>query len=441
MLDLVLRNGWLIDPERLTMQPGSVGVKEGRIAAIYGIGAKLPEAERTVDLGGLAVSPGFIDVHAHLDGHMESGRRALLQGITTSFGGNCGLSPIDMEAFFDSQAEGFCVNQAEFVGHSFSLREEVGLKDAYRAATPAEIRQMEALARRAMEAGAWGVSFGLDYCPGCAFQGVEALGKLAAKMGGICPIHTRLFTMYDMYSISEAALLALNAGVQVQVSHLVYQYPLVHLLDEAFEMLEFAQDRGAHIACDSGMYTHFAAPLGSATFDLDNMEICDRKFDELLVSTGSHKGEWMTESLYRKLRKEAPGTEVVCFSGEDDAIAYAFTRDSSCPRPTPETTSPARATRRPPPASRCSSACSCAKSARWTGPRPSAARRSCPRRRWGSSARGASARGRTPTSSCSTPRPSMAAPTSPDWARPTRRRPASTASGSAAARPWRERRS
>ena len=331
LLDLVLRNGWLIDPERLTMQPGSVGVKEGRIAAIYGIGAKLPEAERTVDLGGLAVSPGFIDVHAHLDGHMESGRRALLQGITTSFGGNCGLSPIDMEAFFDSQSEGFCVNQAEFVGHSFSLREEVGLKDAYRAATPAEIRQMEALARRAMEAGAWGVSFGLDYCPGCAFQGVEALGKLAAKMGGICPIHTRLFTMYDMYSISEAALLALNAGVQVQVSHLVYQYPLVHLLDEAFEMLEFAQDRGAHIACDSGMYTHFAAPLGSATFDLDNMEICDWKFDELLVSTGPHKGEWMTESLYRKLRKEAPGTEVVCFSGEDDAIAYAFTRDYVMP--------------------------------------------------------------------------------------------------------------
>ena len=113
--------------------------------------------------------------------------------------------------------------------------------------------------------------------------------------------------------------------------YLVYQYPLVHLLDEAFEMLEFAQDRGAHIACDSGMYTHFAAPLGSATFDLDNMEICDWKFDELLVSTGPHKGEWMTESLYRKLRREAPGTEIVCFSGEDDAIAHAFTRDYVMP--------------------------------------------------------------------------------------------------------------
>ena len=236
-----------------------------------------------------------------------------------------------MESFFASQAGGYCVNQAEFVGHSFSLREAVGLRDAYRPASAAQIAQMESLARRALEAGAWGVSFGLDYCPGCAFQGVEALGRLAAKMGGLCPIHTRLFTMYDMYSISEAALLALNAGVQVQVSHLVYQYPLAHLLDEAFEMLEFAQRRGARIACDSGMYTHFAAPLGSATFDLDNMEICDWKFDELLVSTGPHKGEWMTEALYRKLRKEAPDTEVVCFSGEDDAVAYAFTRDYVMP--------------------------------------------------------------------------------------------------------------
>lgn len=327
MLDLILRDGWLIDPERLTMQPGSVGVKDGKIAAIYGMGASLPEAAEVVPLGGEAVCPGFIDVHAHLDGHVESGRRALLQGITTSFGGNCGLSPIDMSAFFDAQSQGFCVNQAEFVGHSFSLREAVGLHDVRKSASAEQIRQMQALARRAMENGAWGVSFGLDYCPGCDFHGVEALGRVAAEFGGICPIHTRLFTMFDMYSISEAALLALNCGVQVQVSHLVYQYPLVDLLEEAFEMIEFAHDRGARISCDSGMYTHFAAPLGSATFDPENIQLCGWNFDEFLVSTGPHKGQWMTEELYCRLRREAPETEIVCFSGEDAAIAHAFTRD------------------------------------------------------------------------------------------------------------------
>lgn len=327
MLDLVLSGGWIIDPERMEMRPGGLGVKDGRIACLLGVGGELPEAAEIIDLKGAAVAPGFIDVHAHLDGHQECGRRALLQGITTSFGGNCGLSPVDLEAFYESQKNGYYVNQCEFAGHSFSMREAVGLCDTHRAASARELAQMEEIARRAMDAGAWGVSFGLDYCPGCAFKEVLALGRLTAKYGGISPIHTRLFTMYDMYSISEAARLALETGVQVQVSHLVYQYPMNDLLDDAFEMIEFARSRGAHIYCDSGMYTNFAAPLGSATFDLENMECNDWKFSDLLVSTGEARGQRMTEALYHRLRRESPKTEVICFSGEQRAVPYAFSRD------------------------------------------------------------------------------------------------------------------
>ena len=326
LLDLVLDCGWIVDPEALTMRPGSLGVKDGKIAGVFAPGGA-PEAKERLDAAGMAVAPGFIDVHAHLDGHGECGRRALLQGITTSFGGNCGLSPEDMEAFFEEQRGGFCVNQAEFVGHSFTLREQVGLTDTRRRADRDQIRRMEELARRALDAGAWGVSFGLDYCPGCAFREVMALGKLAAEYRAVCPMHTRLFTMYDMYSISEAARLALDCGVQVQVSHLVYQYPMNELLDEAFEMIDFARDRGARILCDSGMYTHFAAPLGSATFDRENVELCDWKYEHMLVSTGPHKGRWMTEEMYHELRREAPGTEIVCFSGDERAVSHAFDRD------------------------------------------------------------------------------------------------------------------
>ena len=327
MLDIVLYGGWLIDPERLEMRPGGVGVKNGKIECVFGVGGKIPQAREQIDLHGAAVAPGFIDVHSHLDGHFECGRRALKQGITTTFGGNCGLSPIDMTAFFESQKGGFCVNQAMFVGHSFSLRENVGLHDTHQSASQAQIAQMERLADKAIDEGAFGVSFGLDYCPGCSFREVLALGRLTAKKGGIAPIHTRLFTMYDMYSISEAARLAMETGVQTQVSHLVYQYPMNDLLDDAFAMIEFAQDRGAHICCDSGMYTDFAAPLGSATFDLDNIEACDWKFSDFLVTTGEYKGARMDEALYRKLRKEQPGTEIVCFSGDEEAVAHAFSRD------------------------------------------------------------------------------------------------------------------
>lgn len=324
---MVLRGGWLIDPERMEMRPGGIGIRDGKIACLLGVSGAAPEAVEVIDLKGAAVAPGFIDVHSHLDGHDECGRRSLLQGITTVFGGNCGLSPIDVGAFYESQKKGYYVNQCEFVGHSFTLREAVGLRDTYQPAGSRQLAMMEKLAAEAMEEGAWGVSFGLDYCPGCAFREVQALGRLTAKYGGICPIHTRLFTMYDMYSISEAARLALETGVQVQVSHLVYQYPMVDLLEDAFEMIEFAQRRGAHICCDSGMYTDFAAPLGSASFDPENMESCDWKFSDLLVSTGDFKGLRMDEALYRKLRREAPQTEVICFSGNANSIAHAFSRD------------------------------------------------------------------------------------------------------------------
>ena len=324
---MVLKGGWLLDPERMEMRPGGIGVKDGKIACLLGVSGEAPEAAEVIDLHGMSVSPGFIDVHSHLDGHGECGKRSLLQGITTSFGGNCGLSPIDMHAFFESQKDGYYVNQAEFVGHSFSLRESVGLYDTHQSANAKQIAQMEKLAERALDAGAWGVSFGLDYCPGCSMREVLALGRLTAKYGRISPIHTRLFTMYDMYSISEAARLALETGVQTQVSHLVYQYPMKHLLDDAFEMIEFAQRKGAHICCDSGMYTDFAAPLGSASFDLDNMEACDWKFSDLLVSTGEYKGARLDEALYNKLRREEPKTEVICFSGDADSVVHAFTRD------------------------------------------------------------------------------------------------------------------
>jgi len=324
---MILKDGWIIDPERLIMRPGSVGIENGRIAGVFGVGAGLPQARKTIDLQGLAVAPGFIDAHAHVDGHMNAGHRALLQGITTTIGGNCGLSPLDIDAFYQAQEKGFCINQGEFAGHSFTFREAVGLSDTHQSAGKKQLADMEALARKAMDAGAWGISFGLDYCPGCGFREVEALGKVTAEYGGICPLHTRLFTMYDMYSISEAALLAKNTGVQVQVSHLVYQYPMLDLLEDAFAMIEFSQDRGAHICCDSGMYTDFAAPLGSATFDRENMEACDWAFGDLLVSTGPYKGQRMTEEIYDELRKNAPGTEVVCFSGDREAVLHAFSRD------------------------------------------------------------------------------------------------------------------
>ena len=327
MLDLVVENAVLADPEAALPVPGALGVLDGRIVGRFAPGEPLPEAAAVIDAGGNMLCPGFVDVHAHLDGAQECGRRALLQGITTSFGGNCGLSPERMDAFFADQEAGYYVHQAEFVGHSFTLRRAVGLTDPYVPATPEQIRAMCRLAEEALESGAWGVSFGLDYCPGCSFAEVEALAAIAARYGALCPIHTRMFTAGDMYSLTEALQVAARADVQVQISHLVYQYPEIALLDEAFQLIDRAHARGLAISVDSGMYTAFAAPAGTATFDMETIESSGWEISDMRVSTGAYRGRRLNEDLYREIRRTAPDTELICFSGEEGAVEHALMPD------------------------------------------------------------------------------------------------------------------
>ena len=157
-LDLAIHNGTVIDTEKRRRLSLNVGIRGDKIVAVT---AQTLKAKRVIDAGGLVVSPGFIDVHAHLDGYAYGGELAACQGITTSIGGNCGLSPIGMEDFFQAQErDGYPIHQAEYVGHSFSLRREVGLLNPYVPASPEQIARMEYLAQKALEEGP--VAFPLD---------------------------------------------------------------------------------------------------------------------------------------------------------------------------------------------------------------------------------------------------------------------------------------
>ena len=324
MLDLIVKNARLADPAAPRVAPGALGILNGKIEKVFAEGEELPEAAEVIDAQGNLLAPGFIDVHAHLDGAAECGRRALLQGITTSFGGNCGLSPENMEEFFEAQEKGYYVNQAEFVGHSFTLRRAVGLNDPYMPATDEQVGRMCRLAEEALDCGAWGVSFGLDYAPGCCFREVEKLAKISARHDAICPVHTRMFTYSDMYSLTEAIQIGARTGAKVQLSHLVYQYPKKQLLDEAFMLIDHARDQGHFVGVDSGMYTSFAAPAGTATFSPEIIDISGWSLSNMRVSTGMHRGEVLNEALYRYIRKEEPDTELICFDGEPGAVEYAL---------------------------------------------------------------------------------------------------------------------
>ena len=191
-LDLAITGGMVVDGTGAVPQRADVGVKDGRIVEI---GELSTSATETIDATGLAVSPGFIDLHTHYDAQAfwdTTLSPSPMHGVTTVFGGNCGftiapLTPQDGDylmrmlarvegmpleslqqgvpwnwsttaEYLDALDGTLLPNAGFLVGHS-ALRRVVMHDDANeRAATPQEIEQMVVLLRAGLSAGGMGFS-------------------------------------------------------------------------------------------------------------------------------------------------------------------------------------------------------------------------------------------------------------------------------------------
>lgn len=326
--DLVINNGLVVDTVSKTSSILNIGVTGRKIAAV----TKAPLiGEIEIDAAGKYVCPGFIDVHGHIDGHFYSGELSACQGITTTIGGNCGLSPLNIGKFFEEQtAAGFYINQAEFIGHSFTLRHAVGLTDTYKKASKAQIEKMVALAAEALEAGACGISFGLDYSPGASIEEMRALCALAAEKNKPMAVHTRLFTDKDMNSLYEILSVAKATGVTVLISHFVYQYGN-GCMAEALRIVDRARSEGLNIFIDSGMYTDWSTYVGTETYNEDTIRDNGYVFGDFVVATGKYTGQRMTKPMYDELRECYPDDSVICFTGKPKEIYMALMKDYAMP--------------------------------------------------------------------------------------------------------------
>ena len=168
MSKLFISGGTVIDPETLSRFQADVLCEDGRIAAVQPAQSGAPKDARVIDASGCFVCPGFIDPHGHIDGCKYTGTLSLLQGITTTVGGNCGFSPLDIDAFLRSQTA-FPIHQAEMIGLC-ALREAAGATDLFAPAKRAQVHTMEALCERALQSGAAGVSLGPGYAPGTSLE-------------------------------------------------------------------------------------------------------------------------------------------------------------------------------------------------------------------------------------------------------------------------------
>jgi N-acyl-D-amino-acid deacylase len=163
---------------------------------------------------------------------------------------------------FDERGAAMAVNQVLLAGHG-SLRESV-VGESARPATSAEMVRMKALLRRDLEAGALGMSLGLEYAPGC-FAGQEelnALGAVVREAGGIVTCHMRSEGLQIDSAIQELAEIGRASGAHVHASHLKLDNYTVHgRAPQVCEAIERANREGICFTADTYPYTASSTTL------------------------------------------------------------------------------------------------------------------------------------------------------------------------------------
>lgn len=220
-----------------------------------------------IDGHGMVLAPGFIDTHSHHGGGLLESPEALSlvsQGITTIVGGNDGSHPYPLAAAFDSlRAAGPSVNVAYYAGHG-TIRSAVMGDDFARKATPREVDSMAVLLKHELDAGALGLSSGLEYDPGIYSDRSEvlALAKVAAAAGGRYISHIRSEDRWFWDAIDEIVTIGREAKLPVQVSHIkLAMVPLWGRADSLVALLDAARASGVDITADIYPYPYWQSTL------------------------------------------------------------------------------------------------------------------------------------------------------------------------------------
>ncbi|MCX6375554.1 MAG: amidohydrolase family protein [Armatimonadetes bacterium] len=289
MFDLVIKNGIVIDGTGAPGYKADVGIQGDRIAGVGELGSS---GARILDAEGCAIAPGFIDIHSHTDELVLANptcESKLTQGVTTELSGNCGdsaaprggrqnlednadwLSRFGIEPDWGDMSEFLArldrlpmsINFATLVGHGTIRAAVVGYDD--RPPTEDELAEMCRVAEESVKAGAFGVSSGLIYPPGCYAKTEELieLCRATAGLGGIYATHMRSEAVRLVEAVEESIRIGRESGVGVQISHhKACGRTYWGLVNDSLAVIEKARAEGLDLWADQYPYVATHTGLG-----------------------------------------------------------------------------------------------------------------------------------------------------------------------------------
>jgi len=357
--DLVLRNGHVIDGTGSPWYAADVAVKDGRIAAIGNLADA--KATRSIDVHGMVVAPGFIDMLGQSEITLLVDPRApskIFQGITTEITGEGqsvaplndamikenqpGLDHYHLKAdwrtlaqyFARIEKQGIGINMGTYVGAASVRAMVIGYGN--RAPTADELTQMEALVEQGMQQGALGLSTALQYPPApyASTEELIALAKVASRHGGIYATHMRSEGNAEDAALDETFRIGREANIGVEIFHLKTSGrenwgKMPHVI----ERIEKARAEGIDVAADTYAYTAWNNDMAAFTppwaNDGGSEKLVERLKDpamrarmrkDMTTPTGDWDNEW--------LAIQGPQDILICSVNNPELVKYQGKRVS-----------------------------------------------------------------------------------------------------------------
>lgn len=314
--DIVIRGGRVVNPEtKLDREGLNVAIANGRIALVTD---KRVRGRREIDASGLVVAPGFID-NLSYDPNPLGVWNKLADGVTTNIAMHGGTAhPAKWYAYYTRSklpvhfGASFFYSQAR---NQFAL-------SRYDSATPAETAVLVAQAEQALNDGALGISFSLEYVPGIQAPEILPMMRLAYKYNVPVYFHARYSDMEEpgtnIEAVSELIGYAKSTGAAVHVDH-INSTGGTFSMRQSLGMLEAARKEGLDMTACTYPYDYWGTYLNSARFDEGWQERFRITYKDLQIAGTPER---LTEQTFRTYKRQ--GKLAVAFAIPEQDITESL---------------------------------------------------------------------------------------------------------------------